>query len=229
MIHLRARTRRIATAVSAASALALLLGGCSSADDWSGSHSGLRPIGAVTQGFTDAAAPPAPGATIAPRAGTWDTVHPPQGYRVVLLTAGDDRATETVAAAVAEWATAEGVSLKTVTVTEPDRAIDGIVEAMELGPDLIVSAGAGLVDPLAVVTASHLERQFLIVGAQLPEPTANVTAAIWQGASSRGSEVADSATSNVPDAVTPEKAGTAVRAGVASVLNDITGIVVSID
>ena len=185
---MRVRTRRI-SGVCAASALAVLLSACGSADEWSGPRTELRPAGSLAPGFTDAAAAPAPGATIAPGAGTWDTVHPPQGYRVVLLTAGDDAATETLATSVAEWAAAEGVSLKTVTVTEPDRAIDGIVEAMELGPDLIVSTGAGLVDPLAVVTASHLERQFLVVGAQLPEPTLNVTAAIWQGASSRGSEV----------------------------------------
>jgi hypothetical protein len=222
---LRVRTRCIA-AVCAASALAVLLTACGSDDDWSGPRTELRPVGSLAPGFMDAAAPPAPGATIAPHAGTWDTVHPPQGYRVVLLTTADDPAAKTLATAVTKWAAAESVSLKTVTVTEPDRAIDGIVEAMELGPDLVVSAGAALVDPLAVVTASHLERQFLIVGAQLPEPTANVTAAIWQGASSRGSEVADSTTSNVPEAVTPDQADAAVRAGVASVLNEITGIVV---
>jgi hypothetical protein len=226
---LRVRTRRIAAALSAASTLAFLLSGCGFADDWSGPRSELHPVGALAPGFMDAAAPPAPGATLTPRPGSWDSVHPPQGYRVVLLTAGDDAATTTLSTAVTEWATAEDVSLKTVTVTEPDRAIDGIVEAMELGPDLIVSAGAELVDPLAVVTASHLDRQFLIVGAQLPEPTGNVTAAIWHGASSRGSEVPDSSTSNDPDAVTPERAGAAVRAGVASVLSDLTGIVIRID
>lgn len=223
---MRARTRRIAAAVSAASALAVLLSGCASADDWSAPRDELRPVGSLAPGFTDAAEPPAPGATIAPNAQTWQSVHPPHGYRVVLLTAGDDASTQTVADAVTDWAAADGVSLKTVTVTRPDRAIDGVIDAMELEPDLIITAGAGLVDPLALVTASHLERQFLIVGAQLPEPTVNVTATVWQGASSRGSEVADAATSNVPDAVTPERAATALRAGVASVLNDITGIVV---
>ena len=161
--------------------------------------------------------------------GTWDTVHPPQGFRVVLLTADDDPATETIATAVADWAAAEGASLKSVAVTELDRSIDGIVEAMELEPDLIVSAGAALVDPLAVVTANHLDQQFLVVGAQLPEATANVTAAIWAGASSRGSEVADSSTSFDSDAFTPERADAAIRAGVASVLSGITGIVIRLD
>jgi hypothetical protein len=226
---LRVRTRRIAAALPAASALAVLLSGCGSADDWSGPRSDVHAIGSLAPGFADAAEAHAPGATIMPRPGSWDAVHPPHGYRVVLLTAADDPATATLSTAVTDWATAEDVSLKTVTVTEPDRAIDGIVEAIELGPDLIVSAGAGLVDPLAVVTASHLDRQFLIVGAQLPEPTGNVTAAIWHGASSRGSEVADSSTSNDPDAVTPERADAAVRAGVASVLSDLTGIVIWID
>jgi hypothetical protein len=222
---LHIRTRPIA-ALSAASALALLLSGCGSADDWSGPRDELRPIGTLAPGFTDPTAPPAPEATIAPRAGSWDAVHPPQGYRVVLLTAGDDPATSTLATAVTQWAAAEHVSLKTVTVTDPDRAVEGIVEAMELGPDLIVSAGAELVDPLALVTANHLDHQFLVVGAQLPEPTVNVTAAIWQGASSRGSEVADSSASIDPDAFTPERADAAVRAGVASVLSGLTGIVI---
>jgi hypothetical protein len=222
---LRVRTRRIATAVAAASTIAVLLSGCAT-DDWSGAPAELRPIGTLAPGFTDTAAPPAPEATITPRAGTWDSVHPSPGYRVVLLTSGDDAVTTTLATAVREWAAAEDVSLKTVTVTDPALAIDGIVEAMELEPDLIVSAGGDLVDPLALVSANHLDRQFLVVGAQLPEPTGNVTAAVWQGAASRGSEVDDSPTSVDPDAVTPERADAAVRAGVASVLSDLTGIVV---
>ncbi len=96
---------------------------------------------------------------------------------------------------------------------------------MELGPDLIVSAGAELVDPLAVVSGSHLDRRFLIVGAQLPEPTANVTAAVWDGASSRGSEVADSSTS-----FDPTRHARASRrrhsGGRRDVLSGITGIVI---
>ncbi|EOD67187.1 hypothetical protein [Amycolatopsis vancoresmycina] len=48
---------------------------------------------------------------------------------------------------------------------------------MKLAPDLIISTGKDLVDALALVTASHLDRQFLVLGAELAEPTANVTAA----------------------------------------------------
>ena len=225
---MRVRTRRIA-AVSAASTLAVLLSGCGTADAWSGPPADSAPIGTLAPGFTDAAAPPAPEATITPRAGTWDAVHPPQGYRVVLLTAGDDPASAAIAAAVEDWAADEGVSLRTVAVTELDRSVDGIVEAMELEPELIISAGAALVDPLAVVTANHLDRQFLLVGAQLPEPTGNVTAAIWEGASSRGSELDAGLPTNESAPVAPEQADTALRAGVASVLSGITGIVVWLD
>src|SRR5258708_32745436 len=104
-----------------------------------------------------------------------------------------------------------------------------MVGGMGLGPDLVIRAGSGLVAALALVTASHLNQQFLVVGAQLPEPTVNVTAAIWQGASSRGREVPSTASSFDPAAFTPERSSAAIRAGVASVLSDLTGIVISLD
>ena len=166
---------------------------------------------------------------IRPTPGSWDSVHPPRGYRVVLLTAGGDPATTTLVTAVKHWARAQQVRLDTVAVTEPNGFVDGIVEAMDLRPDLVICAGHALVDALALVTASHLDQQFLVVGAQLPEPTVNVTAAIWRGASSRGREVPNTASSFNPDAFTPEHAGAAIRAGVASVLSDLTGIVIWLD
>ena len=140
-----------------------------------------------------------------------------------------DPQTTTLVTAVKQWANAEYVRLETVGVTEPHRVVDGIVEAMDRRPDLVICAGNALVDALALVTASHLDQQFLVVGAQLPEPTVNVTAAIWQGASSRGREVPNTALSFDPDAFTPEHAGAAIRAGVASVLSDLTGIVIWLD
>ena len=66
--------------------------------------------------------------------------------------------------------------------------------AIDLAPDLIISAGNDLVDPLALVTANHLDQQFLVVGAELAEPTANVTAADWTGASFRGEGLGMSST-----------------------------------
>ena len=225
----RFRRRRVAALV-AGSTLAIIVSGCIfSKKNSSESRAERRPIGALGPGFIDPAAPPPPEGTIRPKPGSWDAVHPPRGYRVVLLTAGDDHPTTTLVTAVRQWANAEHVRLKTVAVTEPRRFVDGIVEAMDLRPDLVICAGNALVDALALVTASYLDQQFLVVGAQLPEPTVNVTAAIWRGASSRGGEVADTASSFDPDAFTRERAGAAIRAGVASVLSDLTGIVIWLD
>ena len=224
----RLRLRR-AAALLAAATLAVVASGCAYAGNSSELHAERRPIGTLGSGFIDPTAPPAPEAMIRPKPGSWDAVHPPRGYRVVLLTTGDDPATTTLVTAVKQWAEAEHVRLTTVAVTEPDRFVDGIVDAMDIGPDIVICAGNALVDALALVTASHLDQQFLVVGAQLPEPTVNVTAAIWRGAVSRGGEVPDTASSFDADAFTPERAGAAIRAGVASVLSDLTGIVIWLD
>jgi hypothetical protein len=227
MMLVRSDHRPLATLL-AATALALSLSGCSPAADASTMATPL-PVGTLGPGFIDPAAPPAPESTIAPEPGSWDDVHPPRGYRVALLTAGSDAPTATLAAAVERWAEAEGVHLDTISVPEAADDVDGIVRAMDLGPDLVISAGNRLVDPLALVTASHLDQDFLVLGAQVPEPTMNVTASIWPGAASRGSEVPDSESSFDADAFTAQRADTAIRAGVASVLSGITGIVIRLD
>ena len=211
--------------LAAAVVTAVLAGGCGSGDDWSRPHAKPTAVGALGPGYSDPAEPPAPEATITPRPGSWDRVRPSKDYRVVLLTAGEDRQTRTLVSAVTEWAEDEHVSLKTVTATKPDQFIARISEAMDLGPDLIISAGNDLVDPLAMVSPNHLDQQFLVVGAELAEPTENVTAADWTGASFRGEGLGMSSTYD-PATFTPDRAGRAVRAGVAAVLNGLTGIVI---
>jgi hypothetical protein len=207
---------------------AVAIGGCGSGDDWSEPHAKPTAVGTLGPGFVDPTAPPAPESTIRPRPGSWDGVHPSKGYRVVLLTAGEDRPTRTLAGAVTKWAEQEDVSLKTVTAAAPDQYIPSISRAIELAPDLVISAGNDLVDPLALVTASHLDQQFLVLGAELAEPTGNVTAADWPGAAFRG-EGLGMPSAYDPASFTGERAGRAVRAGVAAVLNDLTGIVIGLD
>jgi hypothetical protein len=209
-------------------AAAVLVSGCSSSDDWSAPHAKPTAVGTLGPGFIDRTAPPAPEATIMPRPGSWDGVHPSKGYRVVLLSTGEDRPTKTLVDAVARWAEQEQVSLKTVTATQPDEFISRISRAIDLAPDLVITGGNGLVDPLALVTPSHLDQQFLVIGAQLAEPTANVTAADWTGASFRG-EGLGMPSAYDPATFTGERAARAIRAGVAAVLNDITGIVIQLD
>lgn len=64
--------------------------------------------------------------------------------------------------------------------------------------------------------------------AELAEPTANVTAADWPGASFRGEGLGMPSTYD-PASFTPDRAAAAVRAGVASVLNGVTGRVIWLD
>jgi hypothetical protein len=218
-------TRRRGCALLVAAAL---IAGCGSADDWSAPHAKPTAVGALGAGFVDAKDPPAPEATVTPRPGSWDGVRPSKGYRVVLLRAGDDAPTRTLAAAVRQWADQVDASLKTVTARRPDRLVQSISDAMDLKPDLIMSVGNSLVDPLALVTANHLDQQFLVIGAEVAEPTENVTAADWTGASFRG-EGLGLPSAYDPASFTPERAGRAVRAGVAAVLHGLTGIVLRID
>jgi hypothetical protein len=185
-------------------------------------------VGALGVGFTDPDSPPSPEATITPSPGSWDEVHPSKDYRVVLLTAGDDQPTTTLVEAVRTWAEDEDVSLKTVTATDPHHYIDRIDAAIKMRPDLVIAAGNDLVDPLSMVTPNHLDQPFLVVGAELAEPTHNVTAADWTGASFRGEGLGASSTYD-PDSFTPERATDAVRSGVAAVLSGVTGIVIWLD
>jgi hypothetical protein len=217
------RSRRLCALL----ATVALITGCGG-DDWSEPHAQPVAVGVLGPGFVGRDKPPAPEATIMPRPGSWDAVHPSKDYRVVLLTAGDDVPTKTLAGAVTSWAEQEHASLKTVTASEPHHYVARITRAIDLEPDLIISAGNDLVDPLALVTPSHLDQQFLVLGAQVAEPTGNVTAADWTGASFRG-EGLGMPSAYDPATFTDERAARAVRAGVAAVLNDLTGIVIQLD
>ncbi|MDN3357709.1 hypothetical protein [Actinomadura sp. DC4] len=205
-------------------AAAVLAGGCGGGD-WSEPRPRAGAEGTLGPGFVDPAAPPAPEATVTPRPGSWDRVGPSKGYRVVLLTAGSRLQTRTLVSAVRKWAGEEHVSLRTITATRPDQYVPSIGRAIGLAPHLIISVGDDLIDPLAMVTPSHLGQQFLVVGAELAEPTANVTAADWTGASFRGEGLGMSSKYD-PATFTPERAARAVRAGTAAVLTGRTGIVI---
>lgn len=218
---------RLLRAVAVLTAATVLVSACADHDDWSRARPVPAPIGALGTGFTDPSAPPTPEAVVTPSPGSWSSVRPPEGYRVVLLTTGTDAPTTALVTAVREWAVAEDVSLRTVTA-DMTKPIDAIVAAMDQRPDLIVSAGNDLIDPLALVSASHLDRQFLIVGAEIAEPTANVTAVDWTGASFRGVGLG-AASAYDPATFTPDRCAAAIRAGTAAVLHGVTGIVLWLD
>jgi hypothetical protein len=202
--------------------------GCGSGDDWSRPHAKPSPLGTLGPGFVDTASPPAPEATVTPRPGSWAGVHPPRDYRVVLLTAGTDRPTKALVSAVEDWAAEEHVDLRTVAADGPAELVPGVTKALGMKPDVIVSAGNELIDPLAAVTPNHLSQQFLVVGAELAEPTHNVTAVDWSGASFRGEGLGMSSAYDA-GSFTAERCAGAIRAGAAAVLNDLTGIVLWLD
>lgn len=206
--------------------LAALLAGCSSGD-WSELHPAPTAVGELGEGFlpTD---PPSPEATIDPAAGSWQAVHPTPGMRVVLLRSGEEPEVTVLADALHAWADDESADLREIEIDADDHPIDRIVEALDLHPDLIVSVGNGVVDPLAAVTPSHLDQLFLVVGAELAEPTENVTSVDWTGAAFRGEGLGASSEYD-PASFTPERSADAVRAGMAAVLHGETGIVVWID
>ncbi|MEU7587980.1 hypothetical protein AB0A95_16980 [Micromonospora sp. NPDC049230] len=212
-------------AVAILAATAALVAACDSGDDWSQPHPAPSAVGTLGPGFVDPSTTPAPEATITPRPGSWAGVHPPKDYRVVLLTAGADDPTKALVTAVREWADDENADLRTITVGNAHDAVPSIAKAMEMNPDLIVSAGGDLIDPLALVTPNHLDEKFLVVGAELAEPTHNVTSVDWEGASFRGEGLGMSSTYD-PTSFTAERCAAAIRAGVAAVLNALTGIVV---
>ncbi|WP_326607717.1 hypothetical protein OG930_40285 [Streptomyces sp. NBC_01799] len=220
--------RSLLRAAAALAAAAALVTGCSSGDDWSQPHPEPTAVGTLGPGFVDPSSPPIPEGTATPRPGSWIGVHPPKDYRVVMLTSGDERPTKKLVKAVQAWAGDEHVDLRTMTADGPSDLVPSITRALDMGPDLIVSAGNDLVDPLAVVTPNHLSQQFLVVGAELAEPTHNVTAVDWSGASFRGEGLGMSSTYD-PGSFSTERCAAAIRAGVASVLNDLTGIVIWLD
>ncbi|HWK91670.1 MAG TPA: hypothetical protein VNR17_05345 [Luteimicrobium sp.] len=199
------------------------------ADDWSGPHVAPTASGTLAAGFVRPSGTPSPEATITPAPGSWEGVRPSGRLRVVLLTTDeDDGPTATLAAAVRAWSDDADVSLRTVVADGAADHLPAVLRAIDLHPDLVISAGDALVDPLAQVTPSHLDQQFLVVGAELAEPTANVTAADWSGASFRGEGLGASSAYDA-STFTPGRSRAAVEAGVASVLSGLTGIVVWLD
>lgn len=221
------RARQHSTLLGVGLLTTALLTGCAG-DPWDAPNPEPSAVGALGSGFLEPSTTPTPEATVVPEAGSWDDVRPSRGYRVVLLHAGDDPATSTVTAAVEQWAQDEDVDLRTVDADEDGDLVAGIVRALELAPDLVVTAGNALVDPLAVVSANHLDQDFLVVGAEVGEPTYNVTAVSWTGASFRGTGNG-AASEYDAGSFTPERCAAAVRAGAAAVLHDLTGIVLWID
>ncbi|MFH8249069.1 hypothetical protein ACH3VR_01715 [Microbacterium sp. B2969] len=178
------------------------------------------------------------GQVVEPDPETWTDVRPSADYRVLVLADGQDAGTPrdpqvaTLVGAVERWAREENrVDLTIEYLSDPHAYIDEIDRAASSGDaDLIVTAGNGLVDPVAVVSANYAGedlQQFLVLGAEVAEPTHNIAASDWQGSAYLGEGVTESDYYD-PAEVTASRAYAALRAGVAAVLSGYTGIIVRI-
>jgi hypothetical protein len=183
--------------------------------------------GSLGPGFVTPSAPPPPGGTMTPSAGSWSSAHAPDGYRVVLLSSDEDAQTKVLSKVVRTWATKNGIALTRVSAKDPATQLASIDEAIDLKSDLVISVGQSLADPLAVVTASWLDQDFLLLGSELAEPTYNVTAAIWQDGSYRGG-ASESAATYDPKLFTPARITRALSAGIAAVVSGYDGYVVKV-
>lgn len=220
---------RRTAAVLAALGVVFALAACGASPDVGPHGDGAAsppPLTGFAARFVGSTHEPAPEATVRPTPGSWDDVAVPAGYTMVLIARGDDVTTATLTTAVEHYAAAHGASLTVLTARSDDDVERRIDEAVDAGPDLVVGVGDGVVDVFSLITAQYLETDFLLVGSQLPEPTHNVTAVTWPGAEFRGTGLGNDGAD--AEAVTPERAGEAVSAGTASVLHDLTGIVVEL-
>ena len=216
-------------AVATLAAAAALVTGCSSGDDWSQPHPEPTAIGALGPGFVDPSAPPAPEATATPRPGSWTGSTRRRTTGWCCSPRGDDRPTKALVTAVKDWAARRarrpqnGGRRRSVTTSFP--ASPGLSRWARTSSSARATTSSTL---SRLVTPNHLSQQFLVVGAELAEPTHNVTAVDWSGASFRGEGLGVSSTYD-PASFTADRCAAAIRAGVAAVLNDLTGIVIWLD
>ncbi|MGO1768672.1 MAG: BMP family ABC transporter substrate-binding protein [Microbacterium sp.] len=202
--------RRIGTVIGIAACLtaAVALNGCS------GEGPATAPSPSVV---------PEPGRTVAADApdGTGDL-----GGMHLAVVVPDDDASETLLTAARTVAEAGGAELEEFRAATPDEAgaTAALAEAEAAGSDVVIGLGAGTADAFTYETPQLLSQDFLLIGAQLAEPTGNVTAVIWEGATSRGSTVPADGELD-PGGITLERGEEAIAAGLASIRDDTTGIV----
>ena len=232
--------RRTALAVvSLIAAVVLVLGTRSDALDWSSRHPVPHAVGQLDPGFN---APDVhtfySSQVVNPDPETWTKVRPSGDYRVLVLVAGKDAHTAQnpqvaiLVDAVRKWAKAEDrVKLKLRYLSNPGTYIQGIDNAAKKDhADLIITAGNNLVEPVAAVSANYAgeqPQQFLVLGAEVAEPTANIAATDWKGSAYLGEGLEESLYYH-PSAVTAPRAYAALRAGVAAVLSGYTSVIVRI-
>lgn len=147
-----------------------------------GAHPGMP-------GPTGSIHPDAPGATI-PASRIPAAPEAVRNWRIAVIArpvddAGASRSAETEAAIDAVEAYAAGHVADAALDRDPDTAAAVQRAAADPAIDLVVGIGPDIVGAFDLLSASALDREFLVLGTQLAEPTGNATAVIWPGAEDR--------------------------------------------
>lgn len=211
--------------ISLAIGLALLVGGCAATGPGA-----TTPLAATSPTQAVIAPQPAPGATSTPDPSSWDAVVAPAGFTAAVVTIAEagvdpevDAAVGVVTARAGAGAQVSRVTLATTatTATAASASGDPFAGILADAPDLVIVLGPELLDATDRSSASNLGQQFLVIGAQLPEPTANVTAVVWAGADARRIDEPRSVPNGMSDLAA--RADDAFRAGLSALLTDTTG------
>lgn len=175
----------------------------------------LTLVACVSDGSTTSASgvAPAPGRTIE---ATPSSVMDLAGYRIAVVVPDGSGALLAAAREFAERSGAELLEFAAPAASD-DPVGEALAKAVGSGADVVVGLGEGVVGVFDFETGKILDQQVLVVGGQLAEPTENVTAVIWPGATAR--EPADD------ESVTVARGMDALATGIASIRAGETGVV----
>lgn len=163
---------------------------------------------------------PAPGRTIEASPSAAPDL---RGYRIAVVVADESAPSRALLAGAREFAASSGAELVEfpAAVEGDDPVGEALAGAVDSSADVVVGLGDGVVGVFDFETGKILDQQVLVIGGQLAEPTENVTAVIWPGATSREATVDDS--------VTVQRGIDALTAGLTSIRDGVSGVVLSLD
>lgn len=148
-----------------------------------------------------------------------------QGARIAVVVPDGGATSRVLQEALRGFAEVNGLVVEEFVATGDAASVDAaFAQALAAEPHIVVGLGAGAVDVFAYNSSQWLDQDFLLLGAQVAEPTSNVAAVIWDGATSRGSGApADDELDDT--AVTASRAAEAASVGLATVMSGESGIV----
>jgi hypothetical protein len=148
-----------------------------------------------------------------------------RGVRIAVVVPDGGATSRVLKEALRGFAEVNGLDVEEFVATGDAASVDAaFAQALAAEPHVMIGLGAGAVDVFAYNSSQWLDQDFLLLGAQVAEPTSNVAAVVWEGATSRGSGApADGELDDT--AVTPSRAAEAVSVGLATVMSGESGIV----